>query len=116
MNWKRNGFEKLISVSLSWYVVRWSKFSSKETRFQILWSVLRPERSDREIVSLRENVQDGSVSLQFRTESDRSAYLNVVLKRVRERSDVKLESIERVGTGSDFVFNVATGSVYNVTR
>eukprot|EP00938_MAST-03A_sp_MAST-3A-sp1_P002200 g2200.t1 len=116
LNWKRNGFKKHINVSLCWYVVRWSKFISNETRCQILWSVLRPERSDREIVSLRESSQDGSVSLQFRTESDRSAYLNVILKRVRERRDVTCESIRDTENGREMVFNVVTGSVYNITR
>ena len=67
-------------------------------------------------MSLRESSQDGSVSLQFRTESDRSAYLNVILKRVRERRDVTCESIRDTDSGREMVFNVVTGSVYNVTR
>jgi len=96
--------------------VRWSEFQSAQTRFQILWSVLRPERSDRQIVSLRENSKDGSVSLQFRTEADRSAYLNIVLQRVRERSDVSLKSIQHTPRGRNIVFDVVTGSVYEIMR
>ena len=71
LNWKRNGFKKHINVSLCWYVVRWSKFVSNETRCQILWSVLRPERSDREIVATRVHRTLGLAAASYRVGSIR---------------------------------------------
>lgn len=124
--WVRDGRKQCIVVPLKWFCVSWANFcKGKDSRYRLLWTVLRPDRMDRATVSVLDMFEksrgtDDTFSMRFRTSADREAYLHRVMERIRATNEVKL--VEPPKQSSDvsrtitYRFDCVTATIRNMDR
>ena len=94
--WERGGRKREILVPIRWYCIQWDRFQGNAAdRYKLLWTVLRPERLDRQVVLIRDMFEisggaNDTFSMRFRSNADREGYLRKVLDRIGKAPELVL--------------------------